>query len=111
MTVSFLEGDPGEESYQVRPLIEMCPGYYVREFILFYGEDMHYYIQEEKEGGMVLTESGHIDAEDRGVKRTGGRFEMLDSMAMNRVMGENEEVRRVAGEYLEYEKLVKQLLQ
>ncbi|MBO4337098.1 MAG: hypothetical protein J5842_03405 [Lachnospiraceae bacterium] len=110
VTVSYLEGEAGQESYQVRTLPELCPGYYVREFLLFYGEELHYYIQEEKEGGMVLTESGHIDAEDRKVKKTGGRFEMLDAMAMSRAMDDEQGAFNCACEYLEYEKLVDEFL-
>ena len=42
-------------------LSEVCEGYYVKRFVLFFGEKLQYYVTEEKDSTWQLTESGCLE--------------------------------------------------
>ncbi len=106
--VSFLGGAAGQESYQIRPLAELCPGYYCREFVLFSGESIHYYIQEENHRDMVLTQSGQIEAVG-GRAGSLGRYDRLDAISLDLKEGKKEDAVLKETEYMRLEKLTQQL--
>lgn len=49
-----------EPKYCTEEMRHMYGGIFVRQFILFFGEKLQYYITEEREGKSVLTESGTL---------------------------------------------------
>ena len=55
-------------------------GIYVKNFILFYGEQLQYYITEESESGETVTESCCIEGSMVSRERPEGRYEMLNEM-------------------------------
>ncbi len=109
VTVSYLGGLPGEESYQMRTLEELCPGYYAKDFCLFYGENIHYYIQEENFADTVLTQSGQLEWDEARKREASGRFEILYDMQMSRGLGDEKSARALAMEYRRQDALTEQL--
>ena len=55
-------------------------GIFVKNFILFYGEKLQYYITEESEAGETVTESCCIEGSMVSRERPEGRYEMLNEM-------------------------------
>ena len=107
--VSYLGGPDGEETYQMRFLDELCPGYYAKDFMMFYGDRLHYYIQEENAGEMTLTESGQIEREDSPERENAGRFEMLYDMTMSARLSDEKTAASFAHEYRKADRLTKEL--
>ena len=109
VTVSFLAQGSADGTYQMRPLKEVCPGYYTRDFVLYFGDTVQYYIQEEADGDVVLTESGRIEQDKLLSSDNGGRFEMKYAIAVERSMGDENVAARIEREYLRKEKLAEKL--
>lgn len=62
--ISYLYDNDGEDAFRKEEMRHIGYGVFVKEFILFYGEVLQYYITEEQENGQVITESFYrkIDA-------------------------------------------------
>ena len=70
-------------------MIEVLPGYYVAEFVLFHGENLIYEMEEPYDRFAAIYES-------KGMKQKGetqeyeNRFEMLNSMLESQETGDNQ---------------------
>ncbi|MCR5329704.1 MAG: DUF5717 family protein [Lachnospiraceae bacterium] len=71
--IRYCINDNGGGDYKEALMRDMGYGIFVREFMLFYGEVLQYYISEEKEDDYAITESGEIsvDPELAGGDETG----------------------------------------
>ncbi|MBP9995946.1 MAG: hypothetical protein KBT19_01565 [Lachnospiraceae bacterium] len=64
---------------------EMLPvygGVFVKSFLLFFGESLQYYITEEYDGMEQLTESGTLSRNDASTDQVGGRYAMINDIAI-----------------------------
>lgn len=90
-------------------MIEVLPGYYMKEFVLFHGENLLYEMPEENVSKTQIYES-------RGMKAKGeteayeNRFEMLNSMLLNQEIGENQMLVDKIAEYLRLAAVVEENL-
>ena len=91
----------------MRSLREICPGYYVKEFVLFPGESIHYYIQEESYQDMVLTQSGQLEGAESCVQE--GRYDRLCEIRKAYMEERPEDARRLEASYEQLEKITEQL--
>ncbi len=65
VTISYLYDNADEEQFVCEEMRHVGYGVFIKEFTLFYGEVLQYYITEEQETGQTITESFYckIDAE------------------------------------------------
>lgn len=61
--ITYLYDNGEEDTFKTDEMKHMGYGIYVKEFILFYGEVLQYYISENQEGGCNITESFYRDVE------------------------------------------------
>lgn len=111
------------KDYQEQEMREMYDGLYVTSFILFYGEQLQYYITEESAaseeedeeahaaGMQQLTESGTISGgEDTALPgKNEGRFRLINDLIMADTMQDEKTVEKLAGEYYKDRFLVDEL--
>ena len=64
-------------SYKTRPMKEMYRDFFVSGFLLFYGEQMHYYITDDAAGKHVV-QSGMIGQDARILESCSGRFGLIN---------------------------------
>lgn len=64
-------------SYRSRPMKEMYRDFYVSGFLLFYGEQMHYYITDDQAEKHVV-QSGMIGQDARIPENCSGRFGLIN---------------------------------
>ena len=64
-------------NYRARPMKEMYRDFYVSGFLLFYGEQMHYYITDDAAGKHVV-QSGIIGQDARILDSCSGRFGLIN---------------------------------
>lgn len=76
-----------QDVYVTEEMAEMYEGIYVKEFILFYGESIQYYISEKQDGEMITTESGTIAGEKPGDFKEEGRYGRLNELFYLREQG------------------------
>ena len=93
-------GDGGGDQYEIRMLSEVCEGYYVKRFVLFFGEKLQYYVTEEKDGTWQLTESGCLENNDAAPEMGESRYELLNDLFLSASMGDERTKRDFEREYI-----------
>lgn len=86
-------------SFKREEMQEVCFGIYVKECILFYGEELQYYITEEQENQEQFTKSGILRKEDTKEKHKQSRYQKINDMAMGQVMQDYDFVCQELEEY------------
>ena len=94
------------ENFRREEMKEVCFGIYVKECLLFYGEELQYYITEEQENQEQLTKSGNIRKEETREKHKNSRYQMMNEMAIGQAMQDYETVSQIMEEYSKMEFIV-----
>jgi hypothetical protein len=87
------------DEYRVVDMRQMYDGIYVAEFVLFFGEQMQYYITEESEEGEVLTQSGTITKSDIVGGHISSRFGLINDIMVGETLQDYDTVDGLIGEY------------
>lgn len=89
------------EHYKQALLNEVYDGIYVREFILFFGESVLYYMTEQGKKEDKVTESACLNCRNVPEEECHGRYEMLNDMLMHQEMGEQDIQKQEMKQYYE----------
>ncbi|MCR5304671.1 MAG: DUF5717 family protein, partial [Lachnospiraceae bacterium] len=92
------EGSTSPEEYRTEEMYEEFEGYYVKMFILFFGEKIQYYITESGNED-VLTMNGTVTSLDP-VDENGSRYELLDNICTGVSLHDYEGAGEKLDEYL-----------
>ncbi len=93
-----MDNDPGSD-YKMSQMREMYDGIYVTEFVLFFGEQMQYYITEEGSDEESLTESGTIQKSDIVKEQLTGRFSLINDIMIGETLQDYDTVDSLILEY------------
>lgn len=110
-TIHYLierNGD-SEGEYIKEEMQNMFGGVCVKQFILFFGERLQYYITETEEGKENLTESGTLSRNDTGRDQKESRYTMLNDISIGRNLHDYDTMGDLLYEYFEHEHVVKEL--
>ena len=88
-----------ENEYCKEEMKDMFAGLCVKEFILFFGEKLQYYITEESDGGEQLTMSGTINKSDIGQDSFESRFTILNDIMIGMTLHDYDTVNGLMQEY------------
>lgn len=102
------EGESGQE-YTHEEMHNMFGGICVKEFILFFGEKLQYYITEEEASGEQLTESNAISRSDSGEEGVEGRFNLLNDIMIGKTLHDYDTVNDLLLEYFKQDHMVEQI--
>ncbi len=102
------EGEGGQE-YIHEEMPNMFGGICVKEFILFFGEKLQYYITEESSQGEQLTESRSISRSDTGEEGAEGRFSILNDIMIGKTLHDYDTVSDLLMEYFRQDHMVEQI--
>lgn len=94
------EGD-GEAEYVTEELHPVFEGLCAREFILFFGESLQYYIMEERDGAEQLTESATIRKSDIGKEVLESRFSKINDLVISQTLQDFDTLDTMLEEYYE----------
>ncbi|MDE6203632.1 MAG: hypothetical protein K2G19_09185 [Lachnospiraceae bacterium] len=101
--------DTIEEEYIKEEMQDMFGGVCVKQFILFFGEHLQYYITENQEGKEHLMASGTLSRNDTGREQKESRYDMLNDIAVGRNLQDYETMESQLYEYFEKDYLVNEL--
>lgn len=90
-------------NYISKEMADVCNGVFVMEFVIFYGEEIQYYITEEYQGEQTITESAGLTLDDEdAIKEEGreSRYSMLNDIMMAYEMKENSTLSEMSAEYM-----------
>ena len=90
-------------------MMEVIPGYYLKEFVLFHGENLLYKMPQENAAGTRVYESQAMKAKGE-TEEYENRFEMLNSMLLNQEIGENQELLNKIDKYLKLSAVIEENL-
>lgn len=91
-------------------MMEILPGYYMKEFVLFHGENLLYEMQSENVNRTTVYESEAMKSKGESEEYE-NRFEMLNSMLLNQEIGENRLLIDKIDKYLKLAAIVEENLQ
>ena len=98
------------ECNKMARMMEVLPGYYVKEFVLFHGENLLYEMPEKYGSRTWVYESEGMKAKGRAEEYE-NRFEMLNSMLLNQEIGENKMLFEKLENYLKLSSLIEENLE
>lgn len=104
VTIHYRTGT--EEAWKSEPMRNMYQGIFVKEFLLFYGEKMEYYLTFENGQGRGKTEQKTI-AMTGEPKEGKTRYQLLNQMKAARVLGDSKKAEEAFRKYLQQESLVR----
>ena len=87
------------EEYVTEELQNMYGGIFVRQFVLFFGESVQYYITEEDEGTEKVVLSDEIVSSDVFGEQKETRFDLLNEMMLHSTLKEETELLRSIKNY------------
>ena len=95
-----------EETWKSEPMRNMYQGIFVKEFLLFYGEKMEYYLTFTNRQGEGKTEVKTVSM--TGEPKAGKtRYQLLNQMKAARAAGDSEKAEEAFQKYLQQEALVR----
>ena len=94
-------GREDDDNYHTEEMRNMFGGVFTREFILFFGENLQYYITEEQNGKEVLTASDSLSVSDTSAARVESRYTMLNDMVVSRTVQDDNTLLDIMREYVE----------
>ncbi len=100
--------ESGQE-YAHEEMPNMFGGICVKEFILFFGEKLQYYITEETAGKEQLTESNVINKSDAGEDGAEGRFGLLNDIMIGKTLHDYDTVSDLLLQYFKQDHMVGQI--
>lgn len=74
------------EEYLTEEMEPVFQGVCFKEFVLFFGEKLQYYIVEERDGEEQLTESAEIQNSDIRGENQGSRFELVNDIVISKTL-------------------------
>lgn len=91
--------EDADSEYCKEEMRDMFAGICVKEFILFFGERLQFYITEESEGAEQLTKSGTINKSDITQENFESRFTMLNDIMIGKTLHDYDTVDGLLREY------------
>lgn len=100
-----------KSEYRQEEMKDMYGGIYVKAFVLFFGENLQYYITEEKDGKEQLTESASIHKSDIMQEEEENKFSLINDIVVGQTLQDYDTVNHLLEEYYRKEYLVSELFQ
>lgn len=97
------------EEYLSEYMQEVYGGVCFKEFVLFFGESLQYYIMEEMDGEEQLTESGNLQKSDIVNTFAGSKYEMINDIVISKTLKDYDTLDGLFEEYYRKEFLNQQL--
>lgn len=87
------------DEYTAEYMREVYGGVCFKEFILFFGESIQYYITEEKDGEEQLTESGTLQKSDIRGAEGDSRYQLVNDIVISKTMEDFDTMDNLLEEY------------
>lgn len=96
--VEMAEGE--EAAYCTEDMSEAYGGVCYKDFVLFFGERLQYYIMEKREGSEQLTESASIQKSDAGLRGAESKYTLINDLSISTALQDYETVDKLLEEYV-----------
>ena len=82
MVLHYSRDEDGED-YIAEDMPDVYDGIFVKQFIMFFGEMIQYYITEEQGGRIEVTESSRLSNNDVYNEKDDSRYNLLNQMLIS----------------------------
>ncbi len=103
------EGKDHKRNYVSEDMKNVYEGIFIKEFVLFYGEELQYYISEENIDCNAITESCNVVKNNINPEKSEGRYEALNDIIACQDMHDAETFRKLIHKYAVNEYVVEQI--
>lgn len=103
------DADSTEDTYKTEEMRNMFGGVFSKEFVLFFGENLQYYITEEKGNTEQLTISDSVSISESADIENESRYSMLNDMVVSKTLQDDETLIKLMEEYVEADLFATQL--
>lgn len=93
------QGGDEQGEYSTEYMRDVCGGICFKDFVVFFGETLRYYITEEDEGQASLSDSGSIAKNDSGAKNSDSKYNVINDMLMSDMLGDYQRFDKLLEEY------------
>jgi len=90
-----------DDMYRTEEMRNMYGGIFSKEFMLFFGERLQYYVTEERSGREMLTLSDSVSIEETVNDGTDSRYNILNSMVVAKTLQDDVTLIELMKEYVE----------
>ena len=97
----ILADDDADDTYRTEEMRNMYGGIFSKEFMLFFGERLQYYVTEEVNGREMLTLSDSVSIEETISDGTDSRYNILNSMVVAKTLQDDATLMELMEEYVE----------
>jgi len=97
----LMDETSSEDEYHTEEMRNVFGGVFSREFVLFFGENLQYYITEEQGGREMLTHSDSISVSDTGLNAGESRYSILNDMVVSKTVSDEDTLLKLMQEYVE----------
>ena len=101
--------DSNEDVYRTEEMRNMFGGVFYKEFILFFGENLQYYITEEKDEREYLTFSDSVSVSEAVTEGSDSRYSLLNDMVVSKTLQDDETLIKLMEEYVEADYYTQQI--
>lgn len=95
------DGEDGDDIYRTEDMRNMYGGVFSKEFILFFGENLQYYVTEERNGREMLTLSDSVSVSETASDGTDSRYNLLNDMVVSRTLQDEATLIDLMEEYVD----------
>lgn len=101
--------DEDGENFIKEDMLDIYDGIFVKSFIMFFGETIQYYISEEYEGKVQVSESNRIVNNDVYSKNDGSRYSLLNQMLISNTLMDETTLYHSMKEYKGFHEVTQQI--
>ncbi|MGN0131637.1 MAG: DUF5717 family protein [Lachnospiraceae bacterium] len=112
VVIHYILDKPGNETDQYcrEEMTEIYPGIFQKEFRLFWGERLQYYVTQEQNGEEQFVLSGSMEQSEAMYESGHGRYHLLNDIALSMELRDYDTADVLAKEYVRNEFLTKEML-
>lgn len=103
------KADKEENEYVSETMKDMYHGICVKQFVLFFGEKLQYYIVEHKDGEEILTESNIFGCNDMDSHDFSSKYSLINDISIARALGDQGTLDNLLLEYFQNEYILDNL--
>ena len=101
--------DEDGENFIKEDMLDVYDGIFVKSFVMFFGEAVQYYISEEHDNEIQVTESSRIVNNDVYNKNDVSRYNLLNQMLISNTLQEEQELYKAMKQYAGYDDVTKNI--
>lgn len=101
--------DGSDQEYAMEEMPEMFAGICVKQFVLFFGEKLQYYITETSEEKDQLTQSGMLSRSDTDREQKESKYTLINDIAIGRTLDDENTMEKLLREFFEREFVTEKL--